>query len=102
MRNDLEIIEAIKVLHESGVRTNLDLLEKGITAAGRRSLVSASGLPAEVISDLVNRADFSRMPWASKATISNFIGAGYTSWQTPILISFTKISSVMDGRLEKT
>jgi hypothetical protein len=79
VRDNPEITEAIKVLRESGVRTNLDLLEKGITAAGRRALVSTSGLPAEVISDLVNRADFSRMPWASKATISNFIGAGYTS-----------------------
>ena len=25
----------------------------------------------------MNRADLSRMPWASKATISNIIGAGY-------------------------
>jgi hypothetical protein len=32
-----------------------------------------------VISELVNRADFSRLPWASKATISNLIGAGYGS-----------------------
>jgi hypothetical protein len=30
-----------------------------------------------VIAELVNRADFSRMPWSSKATISNIIGAGY-------------------------
>jgi hypothetical protein len=36
-------------------------------------------LPPETTSELVNRADFSRMPWASKATISNIIGAGYTT-----------------------
>jgi hypothetical protein len=28
---------------------------------------------------MVNRADLSRLPWASKATISNIIGAGYGS-----------------------
>jgi hypothetical protein len=79
VHGDSEIIEAIKVLRESKVRTNLELLEKGITAAGRDSLAKVSGLSPAMISDLVNRADFSRMPWASKATISNFIGAGYTS-----------------------
>jgi len=36
-------------------------------------------LPTETILDLVNRADISRLPRASKATISNIIGAGYGS-----------------------
>ncbi len=31
------------------------------------------------MSELVNRADLSRLPWASKATISNILGAGYGS-----------------------
>jgi Domain of unknown function (DUF4332) len=70
---------AVKVLREQGIRTNLDLLQQGITSAGRKALVKSSGLPEAVISELVNRADFSRLPWASKATISNIIGAGYGS-----------------------
>ncbi len=77
VQGDPEILEAIKILRESGVRTNLEMLERGMTPAGRTSLAEISGLPAVVISDLVNRADFSRLPWASKATISNIIGAGY-------------------------
>jgi hypothetical protein len=36
-------------------------------------------LPLEHVLSLVNRADLSRLPWASKATISNIIGAGYGS-----------------------
>jgi hypothetical protein len=32
-----------------------------------------------VIETWVNRADFSRMPWASKATIANIMGAGCSS-----------------------
>jgi hypothetical protein len=54
-------------------------LQQGISAAGRRSLAEASGLSGKTVSELVNRADFSRLPWASKATISNIIGAGYAS-----------------------
>jgi len=79
VRDNRVISDAIKVLHEFGIRTNLELLQKGITSAGRETLAETSGLPAAIISELVNRADFSRMPWASKATISNIIGAGYGS-----------------------
>jgi hypothetical protein len=79
VREGSYLISAIQALRECGVRTNLDMLEKGINSAGRKSLAEASGLPAQIISELVNRADFSRLPWSSKATISNIIGAGYPS-----------------------
>jgi hypothetical protein len=79
VRNDPITSNAIKVIGEFGIRTNLQLLQRGISEAGRKSLADSTGLPLDVISDLVNRADFSRMPWASKATISNIIGAGYPS-----------------------
>ncbi len=79
IRPDSEILDAIKMLRESGVRTNLEVLEKGRTASGRIFLTESSRLPPDVISTVVNIADFSRMPWASKATISNIIGAGYSS-----------------------
>jgi hypothetical protein len=79
VRDDSDALEAIMVLSGLGIRTNLQLLQQGIGVAGRRSLAEASGLSGETISALVNRADFSRMPWASKATISNIIGAGYGS-----------------------
>ncbi len=69
--------DAIRALREAGIRTNLELLQQGLTTAGRKALANKSGLPETVIMDLVNRVDFSRMPWASKATISNIIGAGY-------------------------
>jgi hypothetical protein len=79
VRDDPAILEAIKKLSVLGIRTNLQVLEMGISHDGRRSLSASSGLAPEIISELVNRADFSRLPWASKATISNFIGAGYSS-----------------------
>ena len=79
VRDDPEITHAVRRLGGLGIRTNLELLQKGISEAGRKSLAEDSGLPLEVISELVHRADFSRMPWSSKATISNIIGAGYGS-----------------------
>jgi hypothetical protein len=79
VRADPEISAACRVLAGIGVRTNLQLLEQGHDPQGRKVLAGSTGLPDSMITDLVNRADFSRLPWASKATISNFIGAGYGS-----------------------
>jgi hypothetical protein len=75
-RDDAVFLEAVAKLRACGVRFNLDLLEGGITATNRRQLAEASGVPLELTEELVHRADFSRLPWASKATISNIIGAG--------------------------
>jgi len=79
VRDNPVISNAIKGLSESGIRTNLQLLQRTITSQGRKSLAEATGISASIISELVNRADFSRLPWSSKATISNIIGAGYGS-----------------------
>jgi len=79
VRGDPHILQAIKILGGLGVRTSLQLLQAGITSEKRTSLAETSGIPTTIISELVNRADFSRLPWASKATISNIIGAGYAS-----------------------
>lgn len=79
IRDDVPLFDAAKMLKGLDIHTNLDLLQQGMTAAGRKSLAESSGLSEAVIMDLVNRADLSRIPWASKATISNIIGAGYGS-----------------------
>lgn len=79
IQDDPNLTDAAVTLRAAGVRTNLDILQRGNHAAGRKALAEANGLPQAVIDELVNRADFSRLPWASKATISNIIGAGYGS-----------------------
>jgi hypothetical protein len=79
VREDPAVSAAAQSLRGLGIRSNLDLLQQGITPSARKTLAEASGLPEAVICGLVNRADFSRLPWASKATISNIIGAGYGS-----------------------
>lgn len=79
VRDDPAASQAIMVLAGLGIRSNLQVLQQGLTPSGRQSLAASSGLPAPIIAELVHRADFSRLPWASKATISNIIGAGYAS-----------------------
>ena len=76
---DFRTKDAIQVLRNLGIRTNLDILQQGLTQVARKAMAESSGLSEAVINELVNRADFSRMPWASKATISNILGAGYAS-----------------------
>ena len=92
VKKDEPIIEAIKALVDIGIRTNLDILQKGITSAERKALAETSGLPEKEIEEIANRADFSRMPWTSKATISNIIGAGYGS--------ITKLANANPEQLE--
>jgi hypothetical protein len=70
---------AVITLRDLAIRHNLDLLDKGLTPADRKALAEASGLPVEQVEELTHTADFSRMPWASKATISNIIRCGYGS-----------------------
>jgi hypothetical protein len=79
IRDDPILKDAVMVLGNLGLRTNLQLLQQGITPDGRQALADSSGLPGSVINKLVNIADFSRLPWSSKATIANILGAGYPS-----------------------
>lgn len=80
MRNESPIMSYIKLFNAIGIKSNLDALQAGLTQADRQGLAKSSGLPIEIVNELINRADFSRMPWSSKATISNLVGAGYGSF----------------------
>jgi len=79
VKDDPIVLGDIAKLRSCGIRFNLDLLEWGATTEGRKALAERCGLPEAAIAGLVHRADFSRLPWTSKATVSNYIGAGYTS-----------------------
>ncbi len=76
---DSPLIEVIDRLREAGMRFNLDLLANGLTPDAIRTLAESTGALEPQVTELVNRADFSRMPWASAATVSNIVGAGYGS-----------------------
>ncbi len=67
------------ILKTIGVRTSLDLLDKGGSLVGRKKMAEQSGLPLDFVTEMVNRADFTRVPFSSGKTISYFMGAGYPS-----------------------
>lgn len=78
-KDDPRLTKAMQQLRQVKISYNLDLLEAGTTPEARRVLAETTGAELRDIEELVNRADFSRLPWASTATISNIIGAGYPS-----------------------
>jgi len=73
------LLETTQALRSFGIRTNLDILQQGTTLADRKAIAETGELPEAEIHEITHRADFSRLPWASKATISNIMGAGYGS-----------------------
>jgi hypothetical protein len=79
VKNDPVVKGDFSKLRACGIRSNLDLLEQGRTVEACRELAERTGIPLSTITGLVNRADFSRLPWTSRATISNYIGSGYES-----------------------
>ena len=81
------------ILREHGIRSNLDMLEKGSSLAGRKKLAAQSGLPLEFITEMTHRADFSRMPWFHGKTINHFIGAGYPTLELLAKADLEKLSA---------
>ena len=79
VKDDPIVLGDIAKLRSCGIRFNLDLLEWGATTEARKVLAERCGLPEAAIAGLVNRSDFSRLPWTNKVTVSNYIGSGYVS-----------------------
>lgn len=48
-------------LKEAGITTTSQLLEKGASAAGRKAIAEASGIPASTLLEWVNHADLERI-----------------------------------------
>jgi hypothetical protein len=80
------------ILRGHGIRSNLDLLEKGSSLASRKELSAQTGLPLEFITEMVHRADYSRMPWFHGKTINHFMGAGYPTLELLAKADLKKLS----------
>lgn len=63
-------------LEALGVATTRDMLDAGRTPQQRRSLAERSGLPAEVIEDLVHLADLSRIEGVKGIRARLYVDAG--------------------------
>jgi hypothetical protein len=74
-----EHLEYVTTLRKNGVRFTLDILEKCRTKKGRQIIAKETGVPEDFIYDLVNRADFTRMPYISGKTVKHYFGGGYNN-----------------------
>ena len=72
-------LEYVTTLRENGIRVTLDILEKGRTKKGRQRIALETGVPEDFVYDLVNRADFTRLPYVSGKTVRRYFGAGIKS-----------------------
>ncbi len=66
LKRPVDYIEGIgekysKMLHELGIFTIEDLLQRGATRKGRKELAKALGVPESKVLDWVNRADLFRV-----------------------------------------
>jgi hypothetical protein len=73
--------------------SNLDILERGRTPDGRTRLSQATGIPANFITELVHKADISRLAFVRGKTVLHLCGGGYNT--------LDKIANAEIGEMEK-
>jgi len=78
-REDSSQKEGVAALRATGIRFTLDILQRGMTAEARRQIAEETGVPVDFVTDLVNKADLTRMPYINGKTVRHYFGAGYRS-----------------------
>ncbi len=78
-KDDSTALTYITTLRENGIRFTLDILEKGRTKRGRREIAENTKIPKDFIYDIVNRADFTRLPYIRGSSIRHYFNIGYTT-----------------------
>jgi hypothetical protein len=94
-------IDYVKELREFDVRFTLDIIELGRTKSGREELSKKSNIPMWFILDLVNRADFTRMPYIRGSTIKHYFNIGYNSIEKLSEANLEQLESEMKAYLEE-
>ena len=79
-KSDAKRNACIDKLVEQGLGNNLALLEGARTAAQRRKLSRATGIPGKELLDLAHRADMGRQHCMARL-VDEFYGAGYDSME---------------------
>lgn len=66
-----------QALKQQQILSNLDLLEKGRTAAQRAQLADATSIPLAFLLLLIHQADLARLAYVRGKTVRHLCGAGY-------------------------
>jgi hypothetical protein len=69
----------LKRLNQHGVKSNLDMLESGRSGSGRTEMSKATGIDINLILELVNRADISRLAYVRGKAVMHLCGGGYNT-----------------------
>jgi hypothetical protein len=94
-------IEYVKTLREFGIRFTLDILEKCKSKEMRNKIAKETRVPEIFISELVNRADFTRMPYIRGKTIIHYFSIGYNSLEKLANADLKQLEKEMRDYLEK-
>jgi hypothetical protein len=76
---DTRNLTYVETLKEHGLSYSLALLDAGRTREGRLGLSKTTGIPADALLDLVNRADFTRLELMSGGMVKQLVALGYGS-----------------------
>ena len=68
-----------EILKRERLVSNLDILEQGRTRDGRIRLSQATGIPNSFITELVHKADISRLAYVRGKTVLHLCGGGYNT-----------------------
>jgi hypothetical protein len=90
------------VFKEHKLIASFDLLEKGRTRTGRQFLVELTGLPGDIITRVVHRADIARLPYVRRKTILPVCAAGYDTLKKIASAEIRLMEADLDGYVWRT
>ena len=92
-------LDYITTLRKNKIRFTLDILEKGRTIKERKKMTEETGVPRNFLSELVNRADFTRMPYISGKTVRHYFGVECKSLEQLAKTELNQITKAMEKHL---
>lgn len=94
-KGDAQMGEFCVTLRKAGYPNTLDLLQKARTHKGRAALSAETGVPEHAITELVNRADFTRMGTTGGNMVRNYMNSGITSFAMFVTMPVDTITQCM-------
>jgi len=94
-KEDAVALSHITTLRENGIRYTLDILEKGRTKQNRKEIAENTKVPEDFIYDIVNRADFTRLPYIRGSSIRHYFNIGYNTLDKLSKVDFPTLRNGM-------
>ena len=87
----------LEILKREKLGANLDILERGRTQAGRDRLVKDTGIPEAFVTELVHKADISRLAYVRGKTVLHLCGGGYDTLEKIASADVAEMEQRMDA-----